>query len=255
MSAPLEGRRALVTGAGSNGIGQAIALGLAGAGADVAIHALEPCEKADRLAAEVRALGRRTAVLPADFADPAAARGVVRGAADALGGLEILVANAATTLRKPALETVDVELLHLLTVNLVGPFACAQEAARGMIEREVEHGRILVVSSVNQALAVRGQLAYCASKGGVMQMAKVMALELAGTGITVNLLAPGTIETDLNRDLLADPGFRELRVGPVPMGRLGEPADVAEAAVFLAGPGSAYITGASLVIDGGLSLA
>ena len=250
----LDGRRALVTGAGSDGIGRAIAVGLARAGADVAIHSLAHDEAAETALDAVRREGRKALLLTADFSDPAAARGTVRDAERSLGGLDILVNNAATTLRRPALETEDYEFLHVLQVNLLAQFACAQEAARGMVDRGVEDGRIVMITSVNQALAVRDQIAYCASKGGAMQMAKVLALELAGTGITVNMIAPGTVVTDLNRHLLADPAFHEKRVGPIPMRRLGEPADIAEAAVYLAGPGSSYVTGSTIVIDGGLSL-
>ena len=251
---PLEGRRALVTGAGSDGIGRAIALRLARAGADVAIHSLTRDGPSETALDAIRREGRAAALLTGDFSDPAAARATVREAEQTLGGLDILMNNAATTLRKPALETGDEEFLHLLSVNLVSQFACAQEAARGMIRRGARDGRIVMVTSVNQALAVRDQIAYCASKGGTMQMAKVLALELAETGITVNLIAPGTVVTDLNRHLLADPNFHEMRVGPVPMKRLGLPDDVAEAALFLAGPGSSYVTGSTIVIDGGLSL-
>ena len=250
----LEGRRALVTGAGTNGIGRAVALRLAQAGADVAIHTLQRNDAAHELANDIRGLGRRCALVLADFTDPGAARRMVREAAEALGGLDILVNNAATTLRKPAMATDDAEFLHVLTVNVVAQFACAQEAARIMLEGGTDRGRIVMVTSVNQTLAVPEQIAYCASKGGAMQMAKVLALELAGTGITVNMIAPGTVVTDLNRHLMDEPAFREKRLGPVPMNRLGEPDDIAGAAVFLSGPDAGYMTGATLVVDGGLSL-
>ena len=250
----LKGRRALVTGAGTDGIGRAVAMGLAQAGADVAIHALHGGEAAERLVHQIRGTGRRSALVQADFSDPAAARRMVRKADEALEGLDILVNNAATTLRKPAMETSDAEFLHVLTVNLASQFACAQEAAHVMLERECDRGRIIMVTSVNQTLAVPEQVAYCASKGGTMQMAKVLALELAETGITVNLIAPGTVVTDLNRHLMDDPAFRQKRLDPVPMKRLGDPGDIAGAAVFLAGPAASYMTGSTLVVDGGLSL-
>ncbi|WP_226782383.1 SDR family NAD(P)-dependent oxidoreductase [Oceaniglobus trochenteri] len=253
MSA-LEGRRALVTGAGTHGIGRAIALALAEAGADVALHALVHDDSAEALAEQIRAMGRKAQVIAADFARPEDARAMVRAADEALGGLDILINNAATTLRKPAMETDDDAFQRLLTINLVSQFACAQEAARLMLKRGVEHGRIVMVSSINQDLAVRDQIAYCAAKGGVRQMAKVLALELAETGITVNLIAPGTIVTDLNRELLTDPAFMAKRVDPVPMRRLGQPEDIAQAAVFLAGKAAGYMTGSTIVIDGGVSL-
>lgn len=111
-----------------------------------------------------------------------------------------------------------------------------------------------MISSVNQRLAVPEQAAYCASKGAVAQLARVMALELAVENITVNLIAPGTIETDLNRRLLSDPAFRKLREDPVPMRKLGQPEDIAAAAVYLASDAARYVTGATITIDGGLSL-
>ncbi len=111
-----------------------------------------------------------------------------------------------------------------------------------------------MVSSVNQTLAVPGQALYCASKGGVMQLAKVMALELAPCGITVNPVAPGTIETDINRHLLADPAFRRPRLDPIPLARIGSPDDIAAAIAFLASEAAGYITGTSIIVDGGLGL-
>jgi NAD(P)-dependent dehydrogenase (short-subunit alcohol dehydrogenase family) len=115
-------------------------------------------------------------------------------------------------------------------------------------------GRIIMVSSVNQATVNRGIAHYAATKGGVMQLAKAMALELAPAGVTVNLIAPGTIETDLNRDFLADAGNRRAKLALIPMERIGRPQDVAGAAVFLSGDAAAYVTGATIVVDGGLML-
>ena len=246
-------RTALVTGAGTMGIGRAICLALARSGCDVAVHAHDQAEAAEALAAEIAAMGVQSAVLLADLADAIAARAMVRKAAERLGRLDVFVNNASAIVRKPVMELTDADLAHVLAVNLQGYFACAQEAARAMLQQG-DGGRIVMVSSVNQLLAVPDQAAYCASKGGVMQLAKVMALELAGTGITVNLIAPGTIETDLNRHLLADPAFRRLREGPVPMGRLGRPEDIAAAAVYLASAGAGYVTGTTITVDGGLGL-
>lgn len=248
----LAGKRALVTGAGSEGIGRAVARTLARAGADVAVHHLGQAEAAAALVAEIAALGRRAVALEAGFADIAAARGVVHSAVAALGGIDILVCTAAVLLRRAALETTDAEWQRVHTVNLHASFALAQEAARDMVPRG--WGRIVMVSSVNQWTPNPGLVAYAASKAGMMQMTRTMALELARTGVTMNLIAPGTIETDFNRTVLADPALRAAKLELIPMGRIGRPEDVAAAALFLAGDGAAYVTGTTITVDGGLEL-
>jgi NAD(P)-dependent dehydrogenase (short-subunit alcohol dehydrogenase family) len=249
----LEGKRALVTGAGSRGIGRSIAEALAAAGADVAVHYHGDGTLASELVGRIRTSGLRAVALPADLADPAAGRALVRRAAQELGALDVLVCCAAVLSRVPFLELTDAEWDRIHAVNLRGYFVTAQEAARQMVAGGAG-GRIVMVSSVNQVTVNRGIAHYAAAKGGVMQLAKSMALELAPTGITVNLIAPGTIETDLNRDFLSEPGNRRAKLGLIPMDRIGRPEDVAGAAVFLASEAAGYVTGATIVVDGGLSL-
>lgn len=250
----LRGKRALVTGAGSDGIGRAISLAFASEGADVAMFYHRSAEGAAHAAATIRETGRRAVTVQVNLADVPAVRRAVGDVVNQLGGVDILVNNAAAITRTPFLELTDEEWDAIQTVNLRGYFVCAQETARDMARRGQE-GRIIMISSVNQQIVTGEQAHYCAAKGGIMQLAKAMALELAPLGITVNVIAPGTVETDFNRHLLIDPAFRELRERPVPMGRLGQPADITGAAVFLASDESAYVTGASIVVDGGLSLA
>lgn len=247
-------KSALVTGADSRGIGRACALALAAGGADVALHWYRDEALAEDLAGRIRALGRRAALVHADLGDPAAARAVVDHARDALGGLGILVCNAARIQRKPFLEITDADFAAVQAVNLHGYFACAQQAARGMVEAGAP-GRIVMVSSVNQAHANPDIAHYVATKGGVMMLARAMALELAPHDITVNLVAPGTIETDINRKMLADPEFRARKLAPVPMRRAGTPEDVAGAVTYLVSDAAAYVTGATIVVDGGLTIA
>lgn len=249
----LEGRRALVTGAGTRGMGRAIAEALGAEGADLAVHYYGDGAVARELVDRLRASGRRAVDLAADLGDPTAARALVRRAIDALGGLDVVVCCAATLSRVPFLDLTDAEWDRVHAVNLHGYFAVGQEAARHMVERG-GGGRIVMVSSVNQVTVNRGIAHYVATKGGVMQLAKAMALELAPQGITVNLIAPGTIETDLNRAFLADPENRRAKLGLIPMERIGRPEDVAGAAVFLASDAAAYVTGATIVVDGGLTL-
>jgi len=249
----LEGKRALVTGAGSRGIGRAIAEALGNAGADVAAHYYGDDATTLELVTTLRAAGRLAVALSADLSDPSAARALVRRAIDELGGLDVAVCCAAVLSRVPFLDLTDAEWDRVHAVNLRGYFAVGQEAARHMVAQGAG-GRIIMVSSVNQVTVNRGIAHYAATKGGVMQLAKAMALELAPAGVTVNLIAPGTIETDLNRAYLAEAGNRRAKLGLIPMDRIGRPEDVAGAAVYLASEAAAYVTGATIVVDGGLTL-
>ena len=245
-------KTALVTGAGSDGIGAAVVRALAADGWDVAIHHLSQDEKAGALAEAVRGMGRRAATLSADLADPAAARAAVREAEAALGPLGALVACAGTLARVPFLEITDAEWDRVHNVNLRGTFAVAQEAARAMVARGA--GRIVFISSVNQDHASPNLAHYVASKGGVRMLARAMALELAPAGVTVNLVAPGTVETDINRKALAEPDFRAAKEALIPMRRIASPDEIAGAVVYLAGPSAGYVTGTTITVDGGLTL-
>jgi NAD(P)-dependent dehydrogenase (short-subunit alcohol dehydrogenase family) len=249
MTGSLSGRAALVTGAGTIGIGRAIGLGLAAAGADVCFHYFDAAAVAEAAAREA---GGRAVALGADLADVAAGRRLVRDAIAAFGRLDTLVYCAGTLRRTPILEVEDAEWDYLHAVNLRGAFVVAQEAARHMVARG--GGRIVIVSSVNQQTVNRGLVHYAATKGGLMQLAKGLALELAEHGITVNLIAPGTIETDLNRAALADPENRRRRLPTIPAGRFGQPEDIVAAALYLVGDGAAYVTGSTITVDGGLTI-
>jgi NAD(P)-dependent dehydrogenase (short-subunit alcohol dehydrogenase family) len=249
----LEGKKALVTGAGSDGIGRAIARAFAREGADVAVHYHSKPKVAAALVDEIKALGRESFAIQADLVEAEAARQVVRAAADRLGGLDIIVTAAAVIYRKPILEITDAEWDHMAALNFRGSFACATEAAR-LMRRAGNGGRIIMIGSVVQQIALKGQVAYGAGKGGVAQLARGMALELAGDGITVNVIAPGATLTDFNRDHLANPEVRASREAAIPMGRLAAPEDMAETAVYLASPGASYTTGVTIFVDGGIVL-
>jgi NAD(P)-dependent dehydrogenase (short-subunit alcohol dehydrogenase family) len=244
---------ALVTGADSQGMGQAIARMLAAQGADVAVHWYRSREAAETLSRALVSLGRRAPVIGGDLGDAATARAVVRQAIDALGGVGIVVCNAGMIERTPFLDITDAAWDRIHGVNLRGTFAVAQEAARDMVVRG-RGGRIVMISSTNQAHANPNIAHYVASKGGVMMLARAMALELAEHGITVNLVAPGTVETDMNRDMLADPAFRRQKLAAVPIGRAGTPDDVAGAVAYFASREAGYVTGATIVVDGGLTI-
>ncbi|MFT8242579.1 SDR family NAD(P)-dependent oxidoreductase [Roseomonas sp. BN140053] len=244
----LEGKRALVTGAGTAGIGAAAARALAAAGVRVAVHHLAQPEAAAALAAECGGVA-----LQADLAEPGAAARLPHEAAAALGGLDILVANAAVLLRKPLADTTEAEFSRVHQVNLVAPFALAREAA-GIMRAAGTGGRIVITSSVNQWMPNPGLVAYGSAKAGIGGLVRQLALELAAEGITVNGIAPGTILTEINRARHDDPDWIAAKLALIPANRLGRPEDVAGAVVFLASALASYVTGTTLTVDGGLSL-
>ena len=250
----LFGTTALVTGTDSTGMGRAIALALAEAGADVALHWFRDRDRAEGLAATIRLLGRRAELYEADLGNPAAARDMVRQAEAALGGLSAIVCNAGMIQRKALLEITDEDWSRIHAVNLHGTFAVAQEGARAMVARG-QGGRIVMISSVNQAHANPDIAHYAATKGGIMMLARSMALELAEhDDHREPRSAPGTIETDINRHMLADPAFRARKLAGVPLRRAGTPEDVAGAVLYLLSAEASYVTGSTITVDGGLTI-
>jgi len=248
----LAGRRALVTGAATDGMGRAIALGFAREGADVALHHRAEPEMAAAVVAEIAAMGQRAHAFAADFRDIAATRAMVRDATAWLGGLDILLSAAGAISRAPFLELSDEEVAHVVGVNLLGTFACVQEGARAMAAAG-QGGRLIGISSINQQKGMPMQSHYAATKGGMMQLFRSMALELGPLGITCNLIAPGAVVTDLNRHIMADEGHRTHVASMIPLGRVGLPQDMVGAAVFLASEESAWVTGTTIHVDGGRS--
>ncbi|HEX2118011.1 MAG TPA: SDR family oxidoreductase [Acidimicrobiales bacterium] len=241
---------AIVTGSDS-GIGKATAVALAEAGYDVGItwHTDEPGAKGT--AQEVASLGARAEVRRLDAADVPAAGDVIDELADALGGLDVLVNNAGTGISETFLEMELDSWRHVLDVDLTGPMVCAQRAARRMMAAG-QGGRIINVTSIHEHVPLEGSSAYCAAKGGLGLLTKVMALELAEHGILVNSVAPGEISTPMTGQHDVDPHAEERP--RIPLGRPGHAREIAAAIVHLAGPEASYTTGASWVIDGGLLL-
>jgi NAD(P)-dependent dehydrogenase (short-subunit alcohol dehydrogenase family) len=244
-------RRAVVTGSDS-GIGCASALALAEEGVDVGVTWHTDREGAERTGEAVRARGARAVVARLDTSRADEAINSIRGLAEELGGLEILVNNAAVNRRAPFLEESLAAWRHTLDVNLAGPFTCAQAAARLMIANSVEQGRIINVTSVHEHVPLRGGAAYCASKAGLSLLTKVMALELAPHGITVNSVAPGHTATPMNGYDTHDPDTPPRR--EIPLARVGHPREVASVIAYLASANAAYVTGESVTVDGGLLL-
>ncbi len=241
---------AIVT-ASDSGIGKATAVRLAHDGFDVGITWHTDEAGAKGTAEEVTAAGRRAEVRQLDLTQLPDAAAVVDELADALGGLDVLVNNAGTGSASPFLEHAWDEWRQVLAVDLDGPFLCAQRAARRMVERG-SGGRIVNVTSVHEHVPLQGASAYCAAKGGLGLLTKVMALELAEHGIAVNAVAPGEISTPMTGQHDVDPASQD-RPG-IPFGRPGAASEIAAAISFLAGPDASYVTGTSFVVDGGLLL-
>jgi len=245
---PLAGRAALVTG-GSQGLGLGMAQALAAAGCDVALAA----RSEDRLQAAVGTLeeqGARALALPVDLADAEAGMAAVDAAAEAFGRLDVLVTAAAGQLRKPFLEVQVADFDALVSVNLRGVYFLGQRAAHHMIAGG-RGGKIINVASLTAVGAWKDVSVYGATKGGVVQLTKAMALELAPHGICANAIGPGTFHTELTEPLYSDPERSAGIVGRIPLGRPGVAEDLAGATVFLASPASDYVTGQVLWVDGG----
>jgi NAD(P)-dependent dehydrogenase (short-subunit alcohol dehydrogenase family) len=241
---------AIVT-ASDSGIGKATAVLLAQRGFDVGITWHSDEAGADGTAGEVRAAGRRAEVRRLDLSTADDGAAVVGDLAGALGGVDVLVNNAGTGASTPFLEVGLDEWRHVLEVDLTGAFVCAQEAARRMVDAG-RGGRIVNVTSVHEHVPLPGSAAYCAAKGGLGLLTKVMALELARHGITVNAVAPGEIATPMTGADDVDPATIERPA--IPLRRPGHAREIAEVVAFLASPGASYVTGASYVADGGLLL-
>jgi NAD(P)-dependent dehydrogenase (short-subunit alcohol dehydrogenase family) len=249
----LRGKRAVVTGA-STGIGSAIAVTLGAAGASVAgIYKTDP-DGASRTEAAVRDCGVDCVLVEGDTGDVADVDHLAELAVERFGGIDIWVNNAARLFVKPLLDTTDEEWHGLLAANLHGYFYGCRAAGRAMVMgSHPPGGRIVNVASAADILVVADLGAYIAAKGAIVAMTKVLALELADAGVTVNAISPGAIDTPLNKDAYT-PEVRRRYEERIGLHRLGTPEEVADAVLFLASDASRYVTGHELVIDGALTI-
>jgi len=246
----LEGKTLLVTG-GSAGIGRAAALGAARAGADVAINYLGKDEGAHSAVAEIEAMGRRAIAIGGDVADAATATAFVAQAVQALGGVDVFVSNAGICPFHSFLDMPAELFERTMGVNLHGAFYMVQAAANQMV-RQGRGGAIVSVSSISALVGGEMQAHYTPTKAGVHSLMQSAAISLGRHGIRCNSVMPGTILTDINKDDLSDPDKRAYMEKRIPLGRLGEPDDLAGPIIFLASDMARYVTGAALLVDGGM---
>ena len=250
MNVPQK-RIALVTGAG-RGIGAAIAVDLARSGVDVVVNYCRSEARAAEVQKTIEELGSRAMTVQADVSDYQQIQRMFDEIEAAWGPVDILVNNAGIEQRWPARECREEDYDAIMDTNLKGSFFCAQRALEPM--KEKGWGRVINISSVHELTATGFCAVYSMSKSGTVLMMRELALEYSRYGITVNNVAPGAIRTDINREVLADPQYEAKVINKIPAHFIGDTDDVAHLVTFLASDAARYITGASLFVDGGLSL-
>src|ERR1700724_907380 len=247
----LEGKTVLITG-GSQGIGQGIAFRLAEEGADIAVDYVGNSASADATVAQIQKRGRRALAVQADISSVDQIHSMMKQTVDSLGGVDVLINNAGVEKHASIWEATEHDYDLVLTINLKGAFFASQAFVQHRMAVK-KPGKIINVSSVHEELPFPHFTSYCASKGGMKMMMRNLSIELAPYGITVNNIAPGAIETPINTALLNDPPKLKALLENIPLSRLGQVSDVAGVAAFLVSSDADYITGAPIVVDGGLT--
>lgn len=247
----LEGKSAVVTG-GGRGIGRAICLAFAKEGADVVVNYASREETAQEVVRAIEAMGRKAVAVKGNVALKEDAERIIHAAIEHFGKIDILVNNAGATRPSMLHKMTEEQWNEVLDIHLKGPFLCIQAASKYMMERR--SGRIINVTSAAGISGTKGQINYSSAKGGIIALTKSAARELAGYGITVNVISPGYVSTEMTEKIRTDPKLREIYTGRILLGRFAEPEEVAPAFVFLASDEANYITGQLICVDGGLGM-
>jgi len=248
----LDQKVAIVTGADS-GIGRGIAIELAQAGATVVINYAHAQDKAEEVRHIIEQNKGKAVVIQADVSQYQQVVGLIQQTVEQFNRLDIMVNNAGMEIHSAFLDVTEEQWERVLSIDLKGAFFCAQAAAREMVKRKTP-GRIINISSVHEDIAMPKNSPYCCAKGGLRMMTRTICLELAPYNITVNNIAPGAVDTPIDADVKADPVKFKTLLDEIPLHRMGQPEEIGKLALYLASDASAYVTGATFVIDGGLSV-
>ena len=246
----LDNKVAIITGA-ATGIGQAIAITMAREGASVVVDYVGKPGTADDTIHQIESAGGKALAVEADVSQPDQVANLIGSAVSTFGKLDVFVNNAGIEYKHPITEFPLDQWNKIIAVNLTGPFLCIQAAAKQMIAQGGA-GRIINISSVHQDLPMPTNAPYCASKGGLRMLMRTVAVELGPHGITVNNIGPGAVYTPIDADVQANPEMEKALMAEIPLGRWGQPVEIANLAVFLASDDAAYITGSTYYIDGGM---
>jgi glucose 1-dehydrogenase len=246
----LKGKVAIVTG-GNSGIGQAIALGLAGAGANIAIDYIVHPEATQALEREIASFGDQSIGVDADASKVDDLQKLVDAAITKFGRIDIMVNNAGAETRTPVLDTTEAQYDKVLSINLKSAFFGTQIAARQMMKQK-SGGRIINITSVHEDWPMPGNTAYCLAKGGMRMLTRTAGVELAPHGILVVGVGPGAVETQINLGTMHDPSLLKKLDAAIPLGRMARPEEIANVVVFLAGDGASYLTATTIFADGGI---
>ncbi len=247
----LEGKAAVVTG-GGRGIGRGICLAFAKEGADVVVNYASKDQPAQEVVEMIKKIGRKAVAIKGNVAVKTDAEKIIQTAIDNFGKIDILVNNAGVSKPNMLYRMTEEQWNEVIDIQLKGPFLCTQAAAKYMMEQK--GGKIINVTSSAGLWGTKGQINYSSAKGGIIALTKSAARELAGYGITVNVVQPGYVTTEMTEKIRTDPKLKEIYTGRILLGRFSEPEEVAQTFVFLASDDANYITGQLICVDGGLGM-